>query len=186
MRSTYIPTAIRPYAEVKWNYSHFRDREITPEWMRRSRLPQDQAHFYTTEAARFLSDVVGGTFNPIEIEHLLRGYTGYWGQRGLLLFEGREGVDELMTRFAPTSRFINRPHSGSQAVDEFYELSGELDQQAGSGVLDRNGQRLRRQVNRAKDQMSQIRNMERDGQLSEEEADRRLYEIANRFQGREP
>ena len=63
-------------------------------------------------------------------------------------------------------------------VDQLYELSLELDQKQGSEDITTTELRLKRQVDAAKRQISQLRRSYREGRISREEAEKRSYQIA--------
>ena len=68
-----LPTAINPFVELAANYSFFSDQPI--ESGRERTLTSDQRFRPgTTEAAKLLGSI--GVLSPVQVEHLVRGYTG--------------------------------------------------------------------------------------------------------------
>lgn len=68
-----LPTAINPAVELAANYSFFTDQPI--ESQRERGLTADQRYRPgTTEAAKLLGSL--GVLSPVQVEHLVRGYTG--------------------------------------------------------------------------------------------------------------
>jgi hypothetical protein len=72
----------------------------------------------------------------------------------------------------PLQRFTNQqPHGQSSFVDQLYTLSTRLDQ-------DDSDQNLKRRVDAAKHQISELRKQYRAGSITQAEAERRSYELA--------
>ena len=171
---------VMPWVEVITNHSFFKDRPLTPEWLKASRMPRDQKTRYTTGTAEVLSSVfraLGMDINPIEAENLMSGYTG-----GLGLSFAR-GVDDLFsgdlarTLGAPlefTSSFFGRTNRQGAYQDAIYGWSEELTRRSGSGDLEGKFAALRPRVEQVKRQITSIRNTVKD----EDEANRRIYALA--------
>lgn len=173
-----IPAFIKPLVEVGFNYNIFTNRPLTPEWIAKSSPPEEQATFYTTETARVMSRAIGGMLSPIEIEQLTGGYTAGAATKALRVLDEVAGLkDHPGLQMNPMQRFTSQqPHGQSSFVDQLYTLSKDLDQREGGE--DFQDQSLKRQVDHAKSEISDLRKSYREGSITREEAERRSYEIA--------
>lgn len=178
--SALLPAVIRPLLEGEANYSFFFQRRLTPEWIEKGRVPEEQATFYTTEIAQILSRAVNGLFTPIEIEHYLGGYTAGATTSAFRAADELLGLkDHPGLAVNPFQRFLKQePFGQSRTVDELYQLSTKLDQLEGSERLTGGQAALKRSVDDAKRQISSIRRAVERGRASRIEANRRAYEIA--------
>lgn len=173
-----IPAFIKPIAEVAFNQNIFTGRPLTPEWIARSLPPTEHAGFYTTEVAKVMSRALGGILTPTEIEALAGGYTAGAATNAMRVLDEITGLkDHPGISANPLQRFTRQqPHGQSSFVDQLYELSLRLDQnEATAGPQD---QGLKRRVDTAKRQISELRSRHRSGAISQKEAERRSYEIA--------
>jgi hypothetical protein len=175
-----LPAFLRPLIEGKFNYNAFFGRRLTPEWIERGRVPEEQATFYTTEIAKILSGVVGGKFTPIEIEHYLGGYSAGASTSAFRIMDEMMGLkDHPGLTVNPFVRFTKQEvHGQSRFVDSLYELSTKLDQLEGSDRLSTGDSQLKSQVDEAKRQISAIRKAHQQNRISRDEANRRSYQIA--------
>ena len=78
--STITPQAIKPAVETTLNRNLFTGRDIVPYFLK-NKPTNEQAYSNTSGTAR----LIGGATNtsPLNIEHLLKGYTGELGLQGL-------------------------------------------------------------------------------------------------------
>ena len=173
-----IPAFIKPLAEVAFNRNLFTGRPLTPEWIARSNPPTEQATFYTTETAKVMSRALGGILTPTEIEALAGGYTAGAATNAMRVLDEIAGLkDHPGLAVNPLQRFTKQqPHGQSSFVDQLYDLSLRLDQN--EDTLDSARAGLKQQVDTAKRQISDLRSRHRAGQMTQEEAERRSYEIA--------
>lgn len=173
-----MPAFIKPIFEVATNTNLFTKRPLTPEWISRSTPPQEQATFYTTEVAKIMSRAIGGILTPIEIEQLMSGYTAGAATAGLRILDEISGLkDHPGIQINPLIRFTKQqPHGQSSFVDQLYSLSVRLEQNEDS--LSNIEQSLKRRVDTAKRQISDLRKRYRSGSITKEEAERRSYELA--------
>ena len=72
-----VPAFVGPTVEVVTNYDFFTQREVVPNWMKRTRLPEDQYTSYTTGLAKAFGQSLG--VSPAKIEHWIDGHTGGLG-----------------------------------------------------------------------------------------------------------
>ena len=73
-----MPQGIKPLVEVATNYSFFTGDQI--ETARMQRLEKGERYTAnTSEVAKMLSAAVGHAISPVQVEYLIRGYTGTMG-----------------------------------------------------------------------------------------------------------
>jgi hypothetical protein len=173
-----IPAFLKPIIEVSTNTNLFTGRPLTPEWIARSNPPTEQATFYTTETAKILSRALGGILTPTEVEAVVGGYTAGAATSAMKMIDEISGLKNHPGLAAnPFSRFTSQQeHGQSSFVDQLYALSVQLDQN--EATLDSAGAGTKRQVDTAKRQISDLRKSYRAGRITQEEAERRSYEIA--------
>lgn len=176
-----MPAVARPIYESYTNKSLFTGREIVPDWLERSRLPQDQRTAYTREFGELgamLMRGIGFDPSPMKVEHFINSMMGGmpgrledtvksgFGIRTLLSGEGIGDVPGLGVFFGRSD------YEQSRSVQHIFDLDKRFTQEAGSGVLDSKGQQHRREVGRAKDRIAELKKLARDGKIQREEADR--------------
>lgn len=172
-----IPAFIKPIVEVATNQNLFTHRPITPEWVSKANPPAEQATFYTTETAKVMSRAFNGILTPTEIEHLLGGYTAGTGTSALRAIDEISGMKDHPASVTPWSRFFRQAeHGQSDFVDKLYALSDDMDQREDDLGVQEKG--LKRRVDSAKRQISDLRKQTRGGGITRTEAERRSYEIA--------
>lgn len=129
----YVPTSLNPALEVYANKSRFTGAPIVPE--SKKKLPAAlQSKKHTGRAARELGRVLG--YSPAKIEHLVRGYTGGFGQYALDI--AGAGFDIAAPEEKPIApaktpadlpvvrAFTTRyPTPSGQLVNEFYAMAEE-------------------------------------------------------------
>lgn len=173
-----LPALIKPIIEMQANYDFFRDRPLTPKWIASTRVPEDQVTFYTTEVSRILSQALNGAVTPIEVEKIIGGYTANSGTYALRLVDEMLGLkNHPGLSINPIQRFFTEPHRTGYFQNEFYDISRELDQKAGSKVATGSELALRKQVNRVKQRLSDITKAVRAGTMTSVEAGRLRYEM---------
>ena len=127
---SFLPAFLRPMIETGANYDFFRQRPLTPEWIARSMPRDEQSTFYTTASAQVLSKAIGGWLTPIEVEHMMGGYTAGATTRAMRAVDEIAGLKEHpLGAPAPWDRFFSQtPHGNSSFVDQLYRLSVDLEQ----------------------------------------------------------
>lgn len=179
-----MPAFAKPLYEVWTNYSFFTGRDLTPDWILRSQKPQEQATFMTSESAKLMSRVMNGVLTPIEIEHLLGGYTAGTSTAVLRTLDEVTGAKDHPA-FSPTGismfrRFYSQQvHGQSRYVDELYGMRTDITQR--EDELSVREKSLKRRVDTAVRQLSDLRKAAREGRMSQEEANKRSYELARRI-----
>lgn len=173
-----IPAFLKPIVEVATNTNLFTGRQITPEWIARSSPPAEQATFYTTETAKILSRALGGILTPTEVETVLGGYTANAATSAMKMIDEISGLKNHPGIAAnPLSRFVSQQvHGQSSFVDQLYQLSTKLDQN--EATLNSADAGMKRRVDTAKRQISDLRKSYRAGRITQQEAEKRSYELA--------
>lgn len=131
-----MPQAIKPTVEVVTNHSFFGGRPITGP--REAGLDVDQQFRQnTTELAKLLGK--NGVVSPLQIEHLVRGYTG---GMGILLMQLTDVVLRPLTDAdapaRPTRKLsemplvgpLFQPTDGRGFIDEAYAIAEEFNQKS--------------------------------------------------------
>ena len=173
-----LPALIKPLVEVGTNYDFFRRRELTPEWISRAAPRSEQSTFYTTATARILSGAINGLLTPIQIEHLLGGYTSGAATSAMRAMDEIVGLKSHPLGLPlPWTRFTSQAEHGQSAyVDDLYKLSVDLDQRDDTLSIQEKG--LKHRIDAAKRQITDLRKANRLGTMSREDAERRSYEIS--------
>ena len=143
------PVALKPIWEVMSNHNSFFQAPIEPTYMK-NWLPTDRYTSGTTEFSKGLSRMIQGQLSPVQIDHIVRGYTGTMGMLGMATMDtimhwagytpdkahgifgdpyGAGMVEKVLGlgRFYKPDRLM-----ASAAIGEFYELKQELDQLSAS------------------------------------------------------
>jgi hypothetical protein len=100
-----IPQVVKPFVEVAMNRNLFFDRDIEPAGSG-ARSPSKRYGQYTSETAILASQILEYSpidklkFSPYQLEHLIYGYFGFWGQTIL-------GAADMIT--STTGDFPERP-----------------------------------------------------------------------------
>jgi hypothetical protein len=75
-----IPQIINPGLEVAMNKNKFTDRQIESMSMQRMRS-QERRHPWTPYSSDVLAKMTGYSLSPIQMDHLVKGYLGWFGAR---------------------------------------------------------------------------------------------------------
>ncbi len=131
---TVVPQVAKPALEVMTNYNFFTGRPLVGMGLE-NKITAEQFTNNTSELAKFLGKA--GVISPVNIDHLIKGYTGTTG--GLMLQATSAAVNvgsgtptpekSLQDTLASTpglSAFFVREH-GAAMKNDYYELRGEVD-----------------------------------------------------------
>lgn len=131
---TVVPQIAKPALEVMTNYNFFTGRPLVGMGLE-NKVTAEQFTNNTSELAKFLGKA--GIISPVNIDHLIKGYTGTTG--GLMLQATSAAVNigsnvpapekSLQDTLASTpglSAFFVREH-GAALKNDYYELRGEVD-----------------------------------------------------------
>jgi hypothetical protein len=131
---TVVPQIAKPALEVMTNYNFFTGRPLVGMGLE-NKVTAEQFTNNTSELAKFLGKA--GIISPINIDHLIKGYTGTTG--GIMLQATSAAVNigsnvptpekSLQDTLASTpglSAFFVREH-GAAMKNDYYELRGEVD-----------------------------------------------------------
>jgi len=131
---TVVPQVAKPALEVMTNYNFFTGRPLVGMGLE-NKITSEQFTSNTSELAKFLGKA--GLVAPVNIDHLIKGYTGTTG--GIMLQATSAAVNlgsdvpkpekSLQDTLASTpglSAFFAREH-GAAMKNDYYELRGEVD-----------------------------------------------------------
>jgi hypothetical protein len=185
----FIPSAVLPYIESGlWNaeatgYSFFFERPIVPDWQIKSRVPEDQFNAYTTRTARWLGEAFG--MSPSKIEHLLSQQLGGLPRRMVQTVESIANIQETAWTMNSIpfvgTLFSQRPHQSGRTEDTIHAIEYQLGQLSGSDRITGRGKSFRTQINKARARIRRVRELQRSGYYSPDEANRRTFEVASRL-----
>lgn len=191
MKADMVPQAMKPAWEVKTNHSSFRDKPIEPEYMR-SKEKTQRFDDNTSELAKKISEYTE-VLSPLQIDHLLRGYTGAIGTYGiqaLSLAANPEKAKAAMSMAERTpsdlpvlGRFFQR-EEGGKSLGQYYELSDRAEQAQSAlkagleptdervklAAIDRAIKPIDRQMKTLTDAEKKVRSLMATGAMSPEEA----------------
>lgn len=123
------PALITPALEIKFNHNFFTQKPITPPYMKTEAVEQYTAQ--TSELGKSLSKLTGGSLNPMEMDHLLKGIFG--SSAAMTMWFTNEIFSE--GRVAPEKR--NNPFYGRFLTSDvpnknemlFYDYKDEIEKQ---------------------------------------------------------
>jgi hypothetical protein len=185
----FMPAVLSPIVETLSNYDFFTGRSIVPDWMEQSRLPHDQVTAYTRWYGKMLSDafnLTGWDVSPIKVEHFVDAYTGGLVGRGEDMATSVATLGGLLSHEGFSSGNLpvvgtllrQQPFGQSRSVQRVFDLDKELTQRHGSGVLTDEEAGMRPVLGRAKKEISELKRMAKDGQITRAEADERSFRVA--------
>lgn len=101
-----IPTAAQPIIEDQTNYDLFRNRQIVPQWMVESRVPEDQFFESTPQTYRELGERLG--YSPAKLQHSVESLTGTFPTKVMRMIEGdtRSGQMEQLADLLVVGRLF--------------------------------------------------------------------------------
>lgn len=133
-----IPDALSPLVEAYYNHSFFTQRPIVPYYIDTQLYEELKTTIGTTEIAKKLSEAGLGPFaglSPIEIDHVVKQYTGSMGAYALSLLDyavrqGQAAVTGTQEKILPEKPLFEQPmirsifaRTGSLGYKEdFYDL----------------------------------------------------------------
>ena len=124
---TPFPTGAKPFVEIGLNYNFFTGGTVTPKGMEKLD-PSRQYTNTTSELGKIISKLSGGTLNPIEADHIMRGLggtiaaTAMWGSN---LFSGDRPAAEAKSNPLYGSFVAADVPRGRE--DIFYDLQERAD-----------------------------------------------------------
>lgn len=165
-----LPSILQVPTEIWANKSWFTGRPIVPEWMDRSRMPKEQYTAYTTQMAKWMSEII--PLSPILIEH---GISGWTGGMGLSMMRAVDGFRQRGS--APGSGFLRQTHRYSRYKSDFYKIHDRM----GRGDLTPAMQAFKPQFNRLKKDIRDINQSVREGTMDPHLADVHVYQITKQL-----
>ena len=129
-----IPTAVAPLLELRSNYSFFADAPI--ESAREQRMsPEQRFRDNTSELAKLLGQA--GVLSPVQIEHLVRGYTSSAGILMMSMLDlplrpltGADNVDKPTREISqmPVFGALFQPKDGRGVINEAFKTAEQYQQ----------------------------------------------------------
>jgi len=185
----FMPAVLSPIVENLSNYDFFTGRSIVPDWMEQSRLPHDQVTAYTRWYGKAIAEglnLTGWDVSPIKVEHFVDAYTGGIVGRGEDMATAVATLGGLLSSEGFSSGNLpvvgtllrQQPFGQSRSVQRVFDLDKELTQKHGSGVLTDEEAGMRPVLGRAKKEISELKRMAKDGQITRAEADERSFRVA--------
>lgn len=138
------PALVKPGIEASTNTDTFRGRQIVPQWMEDTKLPQDRYNDWTTETSKQIGKWLGVA--PLKVDHMIKEHTGGLVLNTIRHLENMAGwrTDERVEGPWDTpvvGTLFARPGMNDQFVSDFYDRQKLLRQrksgeQASQGELD--------------------------------------------------
>jgi hypothetical protein len=134
-----LPAAIKPATEVILGRSFF-GGDIESMREKNTLLPEERYRASTTELSKMIGSITGGMLTPIELDYLIRGYTGGLGMaiislaNPILNTELGKDVAEPTTKTSklPFIGGLFQPVEGRGTLDAAYERMLEIQQATGT------------------------------------------------------
>ncbi|HUW31192.1 MAG TPA: LPD38 domain-containing protein [Planctomycetota bacterium] len=134
----------KPLAEVGLNWSEFQSHPIIPPYEEEQKELKDIYREYTTETAKAIAkafNVSPVKVSPMQVEHLLSGYTGGLGLNAVRWSEtvagiGKKRKDRGLADIPVAGALFGRSPFGprSASVQEMYDVRERLRKKKGSGT----------------------------------------------------
>ena len=132
-----MPQAFKPLIEVYANQNSFTERPIESMAMQRL-LKEERRQPWTPQTAIMMSKMIGSTLSPVEINHLVSGYTGWFGSTIQSMGDMAYGIVSDrpekpawgVTDLPVLERFYRagQPPRSTKYTTEFYEQLKEANQ----------------------------------------------------------
>jgi hypothetical protein len=123
--------------------------------------------------------------SPAKIEHWLSQQVGGLPRRIVQGVESIANIREVSLTMNSIpfvgTLFSQRPHQSGRTEDTIHAIEYQLGQMSGSDRLTSRGKGFRTQVNKARARIRRVRELQRSGYYSSDEANRRTFEIASRL-----
>jgi len=128
-----MPQAVKPLVELYSNKSMFTGRDIESASMQ-NLSKTERFRDYTSETAKGASKFSGGILSPVQIEHLVRAYTGWAGATALaasdILYQktvGKITPQEEWYEYEPIKTLVrDATPKNSKYMTQFYDNLAEL------------------------------------------------------------
>jgi len=122
----------RPLLEAAINKDLFRDRDIVPYWEKDKALELREGTKYASRVGATLSDgfgLIGAEVDPRSIDHIIKGFTTYYGDFGLTLFDIGKKDSRNQFDFTNTGFVKGMPVSNAKSVQKAVELAEDIGEQ---------------------------------------------------------
>ena len=188
-----LPAVVKPAVEVATNYDAFRNQQLTEDWIRKQRLPEDQKRRYTSQFAQDLSKLFNVSVEklgldvrstPTDVEHLVSGYSGGLSLSiaqafDLLSGHSKKKGDEGLASAPVVSRLALRSGTGA-SVDDLYKRATVLEQKHGSKKISPDEEKELKVLLRAKKDLAEVRHEVDLGKSDQADANYAMTEIARK------
>jgi hypothetical protein len=175
-RNPLMDTILGPLVSITAN-KDFADRPIVPGGLQKA-SPENQWDNRTSEIGKGLARIMPGEQSPKQIDYLIKSYSGVIGQVGLPLTTDGNSFGDAMKH-----QVTNDPVFSNDIMQRFYETKEKLEMAQTDYKLTRlqtkeYNNELRAYFNRVDNQLSNLRTqakqIQEDGQLSNQEKKERL------------
>lgn len=139
---TALVGSLKPIIEASSNHDFFRDRDIVPFWEKDKIMALRDGTKYASRIGNALSDgfgFVGAEVDPRKIDHIIKGYTTYYGDWVLSL--GDIGKEDSRYQFNVTKTGFAKdmPISNSKSVKKVYDLAKSIGADTNKNVKELKG-----------------------------------------------
>jgi len=121
--------SFKPILEASFNYDAFRDRNIVPFWEKDKLMELREGKKFASRIGQGLSEgfgLLGAEVDPRKIDHIIKGYTTYYGNWVLSL--GDIGKEDSRNQFnlSKTGFARNMPISNAKSVKKAFDLAKDI------------------------------------------------------------
>lgn len=121
--------SLKPIIEASSNHDFFRDRDIVPFWEKEKLMELREGTKYASRIGNVLSDgfgFVGAEVDPRKIDHIIKGYTTYYGDWVLSLGDIGKEDSRYQFNFTKTGFAKDMPISNAKSVKKVYDLAKSI------------------------------------------------------------
>tara|TARA_R110000803_G_scaffold78075_2_gene143096 strand:- start:6867 stop:15596 length:8730 start_codon:yes stop_codon:yes gene_type:complete len=121
--------AFKPILEAAFNYDAFRDRNVVPYWEEGKDMELREGTQYASRVGQGLTSAfgfVGAEVDPRKIDHVIKGYTTYWGTYGLALLDIGKADSRNQFNFTKTGFAKGIPVSNAKSVQKALRLAKDI------------------------------------------------------------
>lgn len=121
--------SVKPIIEASANHDFFRDRDIVPFWEKDKTMDLREGTKYASRIGQGLSKgfgFVGLELDPRKIDHVIKGYTTYYGDFALSLGDIGKEDSRNQFNFTKTGFAKDIPISNAKSVKKAYDLAKDI------------------------------------------------------------
>ncbi|WNH10020.1 LPD38 domain-containing protein [Thalassobellus suaedae] len=126
---TALVGSLKPIIEASSNHDFFRDRDIVPFWEKDKLLKLRDGTKYASRIGSALSDgfgFVGTKVDPRKIDHIIKGYTTYYGDWALSFGDIGKEDSRYQFNFSKTGFAKDAPISNAKSVKKALDLAKDI------------------------------------------------------------